>query len=224
MRSCLPKAWLLYFSSSHHFRLVLSILLSPLVKKLIITGYKFTYPFMSSKVEIRTDDNHVEPVYKYLVHMDMPNLFFMGLPGLSIPFPMFHIQVPYILGVIEGRIKLPSPKQMREEFEREKNELIDSGIPVSCPCNLLTESKWNLIIESLKKSFQLRHINKLKDRAWGYYDEIAAAAGVPSFPPVVRKVADHSSKMRELDLNTYKNYQYRIVDNENFTVNYYKPC
>lgn len=71
---------------------------------------------------------------------------------------------------------------------------------------------------------QVRHINKLKDRQWAYYDEIAAAANVPSFPPVVRKIFDHVSEMRNLNMTTYKNYKYRIIDNENFSVCYCKPC
>lgn len=96
----------------------------------IFPGYEFTYPFMSAKVKIHTDDNHVEPIYKYLVHMDYTNLFFMGLPALVIPFPMFHIQAQYVLGILEGRIVLPSPQQMREEYESEKKYLLNQGIPV----------------------------------------------------------------------------------------------
>ncbi|XP_018359527.1 PREDICTED: flavin-containing monooxygenase FMO GS-OX-like 6 isoform X2 [Trachymyrmex cornetzi] len=163
------------------------------------TGYKFTYPFMSAKVEIRTDDDHVEPIYKHLVHMDYTNLFFMGLPALVIPFPMFHIQAQYILGILEDRIKLPSAQQMREEYEIEKKFLLDQGI-------------------------LLRHINKLKDRQWAYYDELATAANVTGFLPVVKKVMDHVLQMREVDFTTYKNYQYRIIDSENYSVSYCKPC
>lgn len=85
---------------------------------------------MSTKVEMRTDDNHVEPIYKHLIHMDYPNLFVMGLPGIVIPFPMFHLQAQYILGILEGQIKLPSTKQMYEEYEMEKKALLDRGIPV----------------------------------------------------------------------------------------------
>lgn len=94
------------------------------------SGYKFTYPFMSTKVEIRTDDNHVEPIYKHLVHMDYTNLFFMGLPAIVIPFPMFHIQAQYILGILQGRVQLPSSQGMREEYEIEKKALLDQGIQV----------------------------------------------------------------------------------------------
>ncbi|XP_015183551.1 PREDICTED: flavin-containing monooxygenase FMO GS-OX4-like [Polistes dominula] len=163
------------------------------------TGYKFTYPFMSSKVELRTDDNHVEPIYKHLVHITMPNLFFMGIPSLVIPFPMFHIQAQYIVGILEGRVKLPSSKEMLEDFEREKNALLQEGVP-------------------------LRYITKLKEKQWAYYDEIAAAANVPSFPPVVKKIYDHAAEMRDTDFTSYKNYQYRIIDDENFTVCCCKPC
>lgn len=94
------------------------------------TGYKFTYPFMSEKVEINTEDNHVEPIYKHIVHTDVPNLFFIGIPGIVIPFPMFFIQAQYILGILEGRIMLPSSNRMREEYAREKKALLDKGIPV----------------------------------------------------------------------------------------------
>lgn len=99
------------------------------------SGYKFTYPFMSTKVEIRTDDNHVEPIYKHLMHMDYMNLFFMGLPAIVIPFPMFHIQAQYILGILEGRIQLLSPQRMREEYEIEKKSLLDQGIQVILAIN-----------------------------------------------------------------------------------------
>ncbi|KAJ8673103.1 hypothetical protein QAD02_004364 [Eretmocerus hayati] len=163
------------------------------------TGYEFEYPFLSSKIKLQTTDNHVEPIYKNLIHMDWPNLFFMGLPAIVVPFPMFHIQAQYILGIIEGRIKLPSPERMREEYEQEKKSLLEKGIA-------------------------LRHINKYCERQWDYYDEIAHLARVPSFPPVMRKIYDYCNKMREQDFTTYKSYQYRIVDNENFTVTCSKPC
>ncbi|XP_076647845.1 uncharacterized protein LOC143356225 [Halictus rubicundus] len=163
------------------------------------TGYEFTYPFMSTKVEMRTDDNHVEPIYKHLVHMDYHNLFVMGLPGIVIPFPMFHLQAQYILGILEGRVHLPSPEQMREEYQAEKTALINQGIP-------------------------LRHIIKLKERQWAYYDEIAKSVNVPSLPPVIRKIYDHCNQMREKDFTTYKNQQYRIIDDENFVVCCCKPC
>ena len=64
----------------------------------------------------------------------------------------------------------------------------------------------------------------MMDRQWAYYDELAAAVSIPSFPPVIRKIYDYSNEMRKLDFTTYKNYQYRIVDHENFTVSCCKPC
>jgi excinuclease UvrABC helicase subunit UvrB len=63
--------------------------------------------------------------------MDWPNLFFMGLPAIVVPFPMFHIQTQYILGIIEGHVKLPSSKQMYEEYEKEKECLLEQGVAVS---------------------------------------------------------------------------------------------
>lgn len=81
-------------------------------------------------MKLRTEENHVEPIYKQLIYTDIPNLFFMGLPGIVVPFPMFHIQAQYILRILDGRVKLPSPEEMRMDFMREKKMLMDQGIPV----------------------------------------------------------------------------------------------
>jgi len=60
----------------------------------------------------------------------------MGLPAIVIPFPMFHIQAQYILGILEGRIQLPSTQQMRKEYEIEKQSLLAQGILVRFMINI----------------------------------------------------------------------------------------
>lgn len=62
--------------------------------------------------------------------MDAPNIFFLGLPDIGIPFPMVHFQVQYIVAVLEGRVKLPSSKKMHQAYDAEKQELLAQGIPV----------------------------------------------------------------------------------------------
>nr|BCT26322.1 flavin-dependent monooxygenase [Euura sp. 'Pontania] len=163
------------------------------------TGYDFTYPFLSEKVELSVKDDHVEPIYKHLVHTDAKNLFFMGLPGIVIPFRMFHIQAQYIVHILTGRITLPSSKEMREDFEEEKRKCLNDGIA-------------------------LRHLLKLKDRQWPYYDEIAAKANIATVPPVIRKIVEFVNKTRDQDLRTYKDYRYRVLDSENFTVHFGKEA
>ncbi|XP_024938193.1 dimethylaniline monooxygenase [N-oxide-forming] 1 isoform X2 [Cephus cinctus] len=163
------------------------------------TGYRFSFPFMSDKVQIRIFDYHIEPIYKHLIHMNMPNLFVMGLPNMVIPFPLFHLQAQYIVAILDGRVKLPTQQEMREECEMEKKALLDMGIPK-------------------------KEITKMNERQWLYYEELANAAGTSTLPPVVRKIYEHSNIMREQDFTTYKNLQYRIVDKENFTYSYCKLC
>ncbi|KAL0113885.1 hypothetical protein PUN28_011312 [Cardiocondyla obscurior] len=82
----------------------------------------------------------------------------------------------------------------------------------------------DIALEVSQYANKLRHINKLKERQWGYYDELAAAANVPSVAPVNRKIMEHVFHMRDVDFTTYKNYQYRIIDSENFSMSYCKPC
>lgn len=62
----------------------------------------------------------------------------------------------------------------------------------------------------------------MAERAWSYYEEIASAAGVPGLSPVIKNIYDYNKKMRKKNLDTYKNYKYRVIDHENFEVSLVK--
>ncbi|XP_063988491.1 senecionine N-oxygenase-like [Diachasmimorpha longicaudata] len=162
------------------------------------TGYKFTYPFLSDRIELSTADNHVEPLYKHLIHTEMPNLFFMGLPDTSFNIPLAYIQSQYIMGLLEGRLELPSPMEMRTNMLEEKLKLLDDGFPV-------------------------RYILKFLNDGWKYYDGLAALAKVPAFPVVLKKIFNHMMLMVAVNLQTFKNYRYEIVNPKKFRVQYISP-
>lgn len=167
-------------------------------------------------------DNNVEPIYKHLIHTDAKNLFFMGLPGIVIPFRMFHIQAQYIVHILTGRIKLPSPKEMREDYEEEKRKCLNNGIAVRKLKNIREILFMKLF--TFFSILQVRHFLKLKDRQWAYYDEIAAKANIATIPLSIRKIYDFVANSRDQNLSTYKDYRYRVVDDENFTIHFGKQA
>lgn len=88
------------------------------------TGYQYSFPFLSATVNLSTKDRHVEPLYKFIVHIDMPNLFFVGIPVDTAGFHVFHFQSQYILALLTGVATLPSSEQMHLELEYQKNQTL----------------------------------------------------------------------------------------------------
>lgn len=93
-------------------------------------GYQYSFPFLSSDVKLDTRNRHVEPLYKHVVHMDYPNLFFIGIPGGVIPFPAMHVEAQLVLAILSGATILPSSDQMHSEYEAEKAKLLAAGVQV----------------------------------------------------------------------------------------------
>lgn len=58
----------------------------------------------------------------------------------------------------------------------------------------------------------------------GFFNDMAKLAGVPPPKPVVMKVYEHVADMREQHLPIYKNYYYKIIDDENFQFCYNTRC
>ncbi|KAK0161256.1 hypothetical protein PV327_009745 [Microctonus hyperodae] len=79
------------------------------------TGYHITLPFLTDECRIKVIDNRVTPLYKHLINIEHPKMAIIGLPSHSIPFPLFHYQVQYFLGLLLNRVNLPSKDKMLED-------------------------------------------------------------------------------------------------------------
>jgi hypothetical protein len=56
-------------------------------------GYKFDFPFLTPECKVRIEGRRVMPLYKHLIHTELPTICFVGLPFKVLPFPLFHFQV-----------------------------------------------------------------------------------------------------------------------------------
>ncbi|XP_022738057.1 flavin-containing monooxygenase FMO GS-OX-like 4 [Durio zibethinus] len=94
------------------------------------TGYKYHYPFLETNGIVSVDDNRLGPLYKHVFPPALaPSLSFVGIPWKVVPFPLFEFQSKWIAGVLSGRIKLPSQKEMMEDIKAFYSTLEASGIP-----------------------------------------------------------------------------------------------
>lgn len=59
----------------------------------LIPGYNYGFPFLDDSCGIAIDDNYVQPLYKHMVHIRRPTMFFIGIPYDVCAFPLFDLQV-----------------------------------------------------------------------------------------------------------------------------------
>lgn len=57
------------------------------------TGYRYSFPFLHESCGVTVDDNHIQPLYKHMIHIERPTMCFIGIPFNVCAFQMFDLQV-----------------------------------------------------------------------------------------------------------------------------------
>ncbi|MFN4144759.1 MAG: flavin-containing monooxygenase [Runella sp.] len=87
------------------------------------TGYQVTFPFLKDKTFDIGQTNDLR-LYKKMIHPDWPNLFFLALlQPLGAIMPLAEIQAKWIAKLIKNEAKLPSPTQMWQDIEKDKQQM-----------------------------------------------------------------------------------------------------
>jgi ACS family pantothenate transporter-like MFS transporter len=96
---------------------------------LICTGYHITVPFLpylhsdntaaahASPTTLVTDGTQLHNLHKDIFYIPDPSLIFIGVPYFTATFTLFEFQAMVAAKVVAGKVKLPSEKVMRTEYE-----------------------------------------------------------------------------------------------------------
>jgi len=86
------------------------------------TGYRISFPFLSPDI-VAAIDNRIA-LYRRVVHPDRPGLYFIGLvQPLGAIMPIAELQSEWIADVLEGKVALPKPDEMKRVIEREDRRM-----------------------------------------------------------------------------------------------------
>jgi dimethylaniline monooxygenase (N-oxide forming) len=86
------------------------------------TGYRITFPFLSPDI-VDATDNRIA-LYRRVVHPDRPGLYFIGLvQPLGAIMPIAERQSEWIADVLEGKVALPEPEEMKRIVQREDRRM-----------------------------------------------------------------------------------------------------
>ncbi|XP_063825183.1 senecionine N-oxygenase isoform X2 [Ostrinia nubilalis] len=164
----------------------------------LCTGYQYNFPFLHSSCGIVVEENCVEPLYKHLVNIHHPSMCFIGVPYYVCAFSMFDLQVRFYVRSMNGTFSLPTPAQMTEHWEQEKQDRASRG-------------------------YTKRQAHMMGPDQAEYYVSLSTESGATPLPPVFTKVHNDSSQKFLDDLTHYRNDVYRILDDSTF-ICFTKTC
>lgn len=98
---------------------------------ILCTGYKHYFPFMPDDLRLKTKNRlATADLYKGVVYVHNPKLFYLGMQDQWFTFNMFDAQAWYVRDIILGRIEVPSDKQvlLADVAEREAREEASSDV------------------------------------------------------------------------------------------------
>ncbi|XP_052756556.1 senecionine N-oxygenase-like isoform X2 [Galleria mellonella] len=155
------------------------------------TGYEYDYPFLDKSCGLEMAKQSVAPLYKYMVNINQPTMVIMGLVVRACLVVALDAQARYATALIKGNFTLPSHEDMTLDWQQRLNALLSQGKPLS-------------------------HIHFLGEKEDDYYAELTKESGIERVPPVMFKIRTCDTEAKLENLYTYRNYTYRVLDNETF--------
>ncbi|ESO82679.1 hypothetical protein LOTGIDRAFT_177635 [Lottia gigantea] len=158
---------------------------------LLCTGYYFTFPFLTEKCHLSINDERVTPLYKHVIHTELPSLSFIGICKTICPFPLFNNQVQFVLGSLDGTFSLPSEEEMNKDTQNDFEKRLSEGLPP-------------------------RYAHHMGPRQWNYNQQLENIANLKPIPRSVQVLYDMVHKKRVQNLPGYKKVNYKMVGPEEF--------
>lgn len=180
---------------------------------LYCTGYKYTYNFLSPECQITVDDNHVQDLFKHIININHPTMYFIGIPFTTIIVPLldlqvrisfffvskkcsksrlFPTQVRFCMKFLTNAVSLPSESQMREDLNQD-------------------------VYQRQMLNYKKRKMHMLgNDFMRPYLNELATMTNIEPIKPVLLDIYDRARYLMQHDLKNYRKYNYRIIDDYNF--------
>ena len=155
---------------------------------IICTGYKYRFPFLDTDV-ISTDDEHVSPLYKHMLHLDYHSLMLITVLRNVALYPISFSQAKFARAVIDGVAKLPSRPEMKNNIENEIRYRRE---------NNLTGPMWH----------------HMDTHQWQYDNDLAQIGKFEPISDIHRIFWDFVENHREKDFVNYWKYDYVITRNE----------
>ncbi|XP_047537225.1 senecionine N-oxygenase-like [Vanessa atalanta] len=154
------------------------------------TGYEFYHPFLDKSCGLTVSGKFILPLHQNIVNIRHPSMSFIGVVNKVITRVM-DAQAEYVASLIAGKFKLPSQEEMLKIWLAHVYKLQYQR----------------------KKIIDVNTVGSDMDQ---YFGNLTKEAGVTRVPPVLTEIRDFNAKNRLEDLLNYRDYDYEIVDSNNY--------
>ncbi|GAU92192.1 hypothetical protein RvY_04305 [Ramazzottius varieornatus] len=158
------------------------------------TGYQFDIPFIGQNCGVKVSRGRVTPLYRHIINCNHPSMAFIGLlTGLPVLGAGVEDQVLFYKAYLDGRMQLPSVRQMKQDCEREYRQRREKGLPGHDAHYMGAEPVFQ------------------------YCRQLADEAGFPCVEPVAEDMfVAHSTNVQINPLN-FREYEYSKTSADSFT-------
>lgn len=155
------------------------------------TGFKFTFPFLTTDSGITAEDNYVRPLFKHLISINHPTMAFIGLNYHVMVQLLMDLQARFCLKFWSTNRPFPSKAQMLKDCEKD-------------------------LEIRLAKGWKRSHAHRIWDLHEDYNKQLAELADIPNIPPVYLKIYFDAMGCLRTNYTTYRTDNYQILDDENY--------
>ncbi|KAL4715947.1 hypothetical protein ACJJTC_013247 [Scirpophaga incertulas] len=160
------------------------------------TGYEFAHPFLDRSVGITATGKFLLPLYQHTVNIRHPTMLFVGIPK-KVLNSVIEAQGEYAAALAAGKFKLPSQEQMLKA--------------------------WLAHVRVMKaRGLKIVDVNVIGSDMDNYFANLTAEAGIYRRPKVLTAIRDFNAVFRLENLLTYRDYDYKIIDDERYE-KWYNP-
>ncbi|XP_021194963.3 senecionine N-oxygenase isoform X1 [Helicoverpa armigera] len=157
------------------------------------TGYNYNHPFLDSSSGVTASRKFVLPLYQQTVNIKHPSMTFVGVSKKVINRVM-DAQGQYAAALASGKFQLPSQEEMLRNWLEH-------------------------VYAQQNKGMRIVDVNVISDMD-SYFGNLTLEAEITPAPPVLTKIARFNGKNRLEDLLNYRDYDYKVIDKENYERRY----
>ncbi|XP_013135625.1 PREDICTED: senecionine N-oxygenase-like [Papilio polytes] len=158
------------------------------------TGYEYNHSFVDESAGLTVSGKFVLPLYQHIVNIRHPTMTFLGVVGKVITRVM-DAQAQYAAALAGGVFELPPQQSMLKI--------------------------WLEHVRSLRNNnLRIIDVNLVGDDMDYYFAKLTEEAGVVRAPPVLKAMRDFNAVNRLEDLLNYRDYDYQILDDNNYDRTY----
>ncbi|XP_050540119.1 senecionine N-oxygenase-like isoform X2 [Daktulosphaira vitifoliae] len=162
---------------------------------LYCTGYTYKYPFLSPECGIRVENNNVKILFKHIVNIEHPTMFFIGIPTYTTGFCMYDLQVRFAKKILSGTKQLPKKKEMLKDTHRDVESRMASGL-------------------------RQKELHMMYHRSMEYFQSLAIFADLEPIPPVILQIFFDGFDRFMCDFSHFREDKYKLLDNEHYMVQF----